>query len=158
MASRKRSSNTQDAETDVQVQPKKAKVNAGESTPKVDANGDKYWEISKMRRVTVSSFRGKNMVNLREYYEKDGQELPGKKGISMPVAQFAAFLKILPDIEEVLKEQGESVPRPVYSADGPQSDDDGDDDVGATRSKSNKAASPSKQNIEATSEEDESEA
>lgn len=32
-----------------------------------------------MRRVTVSSFRGQTMVNLREYYEKDGQELPGKK-------------------------------------------------------------------------------
>lgn len=46
---------------------------------KVDANGDRYWEISKMRRVTVSSFRGKTMVNIREYYEKDGRELPGKK-------------------------------------------------------------------------------
>lgn len=76
----------------------------------------------------------------------------------MPVAQFAAFLKILPDIEQVLKEQGESVPRPFYSADGPQSDDDDDNDDGATRGKSNQAASPSKQNIEATSEEDESEA
>lgn len=46
---------------------------------KVDSNGDRYWEISKMRRVTVSTFRGKTMVNIREYYEKDGQELPGKK-------------------------------------------------------------------------------
>lgn len=32
-----------------------------------------------MRRVTVSTFRGKTLVNVREYYEKDGQELPGKK-------------------------------------------------------------------------------
>lgn len=46
---------------------------------KTDANGDRYWEISKNRRVTVSTFRGKTMVNIREYYEKDGQELPGKK-------------------------------------------------------------------------------
>lgn len=49
------------------------------ASSKVDANGDRYWEISKMRRVTVSRFRGKTMVNIREYYEKDGQELPGKK-------------------------------------------------------------------------------
>jgi hypothetical protein len=49
------------------------------SSGKVDANGDRYWELSKMRRVTVSSFRGKTMVNIREYYEKDGQVLPGKK-------------------------------------------------------------------------------
>jgi hypothetical protein len=49
------------------------------ASSKVDANGDRYWEISKMRRATISTFRGKTMVNIREYYEKDGQELPGKK-------------------------------------------------------------------------------
>lgn len=48
-------------------------------TRKEDSNGDSYWEISKMRRITISSFRGKTMVNIREYYEKDGEELPGKK-------------------------------------------------------------------------------
>lgn len=47
--------------------------------PKTDSNGDIYWEISRMRRVTISNFRGRNMVNIREYYEKDGEELPGKK-------------------------------------------------------------------------------
>lgn len=50
---------------------------AGEG--KVDSNGDQYWELSRLRRVTVSSFKGRTMVNVREYYEKDGQELPGKK-------------------------------------------------------------------------------
>ena len=49
--------------------------------PKTDTNGDPYWEISRMRRVTVSVFKGRTMVNVREYYEKDGQELPGKKVI-----------------------------------------------------------------------------
>mgnify|MGYP000894237473 CR=1 FL=1 len=46
---------------------------------KIDSNGDVYWEISRLRRVTVSSFKGRTMVNIREYYEKDGNELPGKK-------------------------------------------------------------------------------
>jgi hypothetical protein len=69
---------------------KRTKINASRNTAafvhrdqdrarKIDANGDGYWEISKMRRVTISSFRGKTLVNIREYYEKDGQELPGKK-------------------------------------------------------------------------------
>ena len=31
------------------------------------------------RRVGVSLFKGKQMVNIREYYEKDGETLPGKK-------------------------------------------------------------------------------
>lgn len=50
---------------------------AGQS--QVDIDGNQYWEISKMRRVTISEFKGKRMVNIREYYEKDGKDLPGKK-------------------------------------------------------------------------------
>jgi hypothetical protein len=79
MTSRKRSSEAQGVGEEADSHSKKPKVSTGETTSKVDNNGDRYWEISKMRRVTLSSFRGKNMVNVREYYEKDGQELPGKK-------------------------------------------------------------------------------
>lgn len=79
MTSRKRSSESQGLGEEAGSHSKKSKVSTGETTSKVDTNGDRYWEISKMRRVTLSSFRGKNMVNVREYYEKDGQELPGKK-------------------------------------------------------------------------------
>ncbi|KAJ5621191.1 ssDNA-binding transcriptional regulator [Penicillium herquei] len=151
MSSRKRSSNTQDSGAGSSVQPKKAKVNTGksnnESSSKVDSNGDKYWEISKMRRVTVSEFRGKTMVNLREYYEKDGQELPGKKGISLPIDQFAALIKILPELEQAVQDSGESLPRPIYSGDTDET----------THAKADKSPSPSKQNIEATSDEDEDE-
>lgn len=46
---------------------------------RLDTDGNEYWEISKMRRVTISEFKGKRMVNIREYYEKDGKDLPGKK-------------------------------------------------------------------------------
>ena len=47
--------------------------------PKTDSDGNKYWEISKARRVTVSEFKKKSMVNIREYYQADGNWLPGKK-------------------------------------------------------------------------------
>jgi hypothetical protein len=73
MTSRKRSSGSNGPEDTARS--KKTKV----ASAKTDSNGDRYWEISKMRRVTISSFRGKTQVNVREYYEKDGQELPGKK-------------------------------------------------------------------------------
>ena len=33
-----------------------------------------------MRYASVAEFRGKKMVNIREYYEKDGKILPGRKG------------------------------------------------------------------------------
>lgn len=71
---------------------------------KTDTNGDPYWEISKQRRVTISSFRNKTLINIREYYEKDGQELPGKKvrsapdvgNISLVSKSFYAFAVVLP--------------------------------------------------------------
>jgi hypothetical protein len=47
--------------------------------PQTDDNGDTYWDISKMRRITISEFKGMSMVNIREYYEQNGKSLPGKK-------------------------------------------------------------------------------
>jgi hypothetical protein len=84
MASRSRKRISDDfIDEDEPPRTKKAKNNAasrsGGLSRREDANGESYWEISKMRRVTISTFRGKTMVNIREYYEKDGQELPGKK-------------------------------------------------------------------------------
>ena len=46
---------------------------------KTDSDGNKYWEISKARRITVSEFKKMPMVNIREYYQADGKWLPGKK-------------------------------------------------------------------------------
>ncbi|KAJ5888820.1 RNA polymerase II transcriptional coactivator KELP [Penicillium taxi] len=151
MTSRKRSSD-QGQEGGARDQTKRSKVSSNnDSTFKVDSNGDRYWELSKMRRVTVSEFRGKAMVSVREYYEKDGKELPGKKGISMPLDQFSALVKLLPELETALQDQfSESLPRPAYGAKAESKNDEDQDRSGD--------ASPSKQNIEATSDEDEDEA
>ena len=29
--------------------------------------------------MAISEFKGNRMINIREYYEKDGESLPGKK-------------------------------------------------------------------------------
>jgi hypothetical protein len=131
--------------------------------PQVDSDGNKYWEIAKARRVTISEFKGKTMVGIREYYEKDSQWLPGKKvyhatfrtsgdlltllqGISMSVEQYSALIQIMPQIEELLKSQGQKLPRPNYSGITPAQDGDEDD------GESERDVRP---NIEATSDEDE---
>lgn len=36
-------------------------------------------QLSGTRRIGISKFKGKRIVNIREYYEKDGEMLPGKK-------------------------------------------------------------------------------
>lgn len=61
-------------------------------------------ELSRTRRVSVGQFAGKKLVDIREYYEKDGEMFPGKKGISLTVDQFQLLKEHIPDIEEELYE------------------------------------------------------
>ncbi|KAG1369946.1 putative RNA polymerase II transcriptional coactivator KIWI [Cocos nucifera] len=46
-----------------------------------DEDGIVVCEISKNRRVSVRSWQGKVVVDIREFYVKDGKQLPGKKGL-----------------------------------------------------------------------------
>ena len=123
----------------------------------VDDEGDQYWELSKARRVTISNFKGTTMVGIREYYDKDGKMLPGKKGISLTVDQYSALIQVLPQIEGALSKKGEWVPRPSFAGTETTQDqamhydgDDDDDDDEADDGRGNQKA-----NIEATSDEDE---
>lgn len=97
------------------------------STSNSAFNSEVFHDLStgrQPRRVNVSEFKGKKLVNIREYYEKDGEMLPGKKvpnrpnltdltkqlgmlrdclqGISLSAEQFTELLKALPDIKKAL--------------------------------------------------------
>lgn len=60
-------------------------------------------EISPKRKVTISIFKGMPMVNVREYYEKNGEMCPGAKGLSMPEEQWTAFKAVLPNLVKTMK-------------------------------------------------------
>ena len=72
---------------DAPHQPKRSKTKPSASSSKpagstsTDENGDVFFQLNDKgtRRITVNEFKGKWMVNVREYYEKDGKMLPGKK-------------------------------------------------------------------------------
>ncbi|KAK6536767.1 hypothetical protein TWF281_000982 [Arthrobotrys megalospora] len=83
----------------------------------VDEEGNFYWDLGgKGRRVTVSEFMGNVMVSVREYYEKDGKSLPGKKGISMTLDQFNQLIRVLPALEEAIGQKSSNgVVRPIYT-------------------------------------------
>ncbi|KAK6539628.1 hypothetical protein TWF694_009835 [Orbilia ellipsospora] len=83
----------------------------------VDDEGNFYWELSgKGRRVTVSEFNGNLLVSVREYYEKDGKTLPGKKGISLSLDQFNQLIRVLPALEEAISQKSSAgVVRPIYT-------------------------------------------
>ncbi|KAI6821644.1 hypothetical protein KC340_g12719 [Hortaea werneckii] len=118
-----------------------------------DDDDNEFWEISGKRRVQVSTFKGSTFVGIREFYEKDGKMLPGKKGISLSVDQYNAVVEIIPQIEQVLKNKNVEVARPDY--------DKGEDsgapvqEEGKPNAASDDAKSDKKANHEATSDEDE---
>lgn len=47
---------------------KKPKKDDGDTT-KTDDSGNAYWELDRNRRVSLSSFKGKQYLNIREYYQ-----------------------------------------------------------------------------------------
>lgn len=56
---------------------------AGMPVWKTGENGERYIALSKNKRISITCFKGKSYVNIREYYEKDGKLLPTKKGIAL---------------------------------------------------------------------------
>ncbi|XP_043707861.1 RNA polymerase II transcriptional coactivator KELP-like [Telopea speciosissima] len=74
------------------------------SAKEYDDEGDLIiCRLSNKRRVTLQDFRGKTLVSIREYYERDGKQLPTSKGISLTAEQWSAFSKAVPAIEEAIE-------------------------------------------------------
>ena len=64
-------------------------------------------EISNKRRCSVGKFKGRVFVNIREYYEKDGQLLPGAKGAALSAEAAAILVANAEKIDERMREFGE---------------------------------------------------
>ena len=62
-------------------------------------------ELVCRRKANISEFKGKLMVNIREYYEKDGESKPGAKGISLPPEQWHKLAAGLGALNAALKDQ-----------------------------------------------------
>ncbi|KAH7434886.1 hypothetical protein KP509_06G039500 [Ceratopteris richardii] len=69
-----------------------------------DTDGITICELSAHRKVTVRSFKGKVFVDIREFYNKDGKELPGKKGISLSIDQWEVLRDNIEEIDRAVKE------------------------------------------------------
>lgn len=59
---------------------------------------ESFFPLSPTRRITVRVYAGNVMVDLREFYEKDGEMRPGKKGISLKVEQWNALCNFIPSL------------------------------------------------------------
>ncbi|TVY89089.1 putative RNA polymerase II transcriptional coactivator [Lachnellula willkommii] len=120
---------------------------------KAKANSEsKFWELSSSktpRRVEISDFKGSKLVNIREFYQKDDEYLPGRKGISLSVDQYKAFVKAIPSINASLRSQG------IEIQGSEEVEEDESEEVKPKRKTKAKAKEEEKSNIEATSDEEE---
>ena len=160
-------------EEDVVV--KKSKSSGSAPTRQKDGDGNPYWEvgtesvayymkcysdahsqISGKRRLQISEFKNMTMVNIREFYEKDGKSLPGKAGINLPLEQFTTFLSLLPQVLQELESKGHKIEMPVFEGGGAATTkDDEEEEEEEEELKPKKSKKTKKANIEATSDEEE---
>ncbi|NXP55707.1 TCP4 polymerase, partial [Heliornis fulica] len=62
------------------------------------------FQIGKMRYVRVSCFKGKVLVDIREFYtDKDGDMKPGRKGIALSAEQWNQLKEIIPEIDAAVR-------------------------------------------------------
>lgn len=61
-------------------------------------------QLSSKRNVSIQKFRGKTLVSIREYYEKDGELRPSAKGISLSVDQWQVLKNHVSAIENAIAE------------------------------------------------------
>ncbi|KAK1836323.1 transcriptional Coactivator p15-domain-containing protein [Podospora conica] len=130
-----------------------------------DAEGNAFWELGNKRRLGFASYKNTLLVNIREYYELNGDHKPGKKGISLTLDQYRALVQAVPQLNETLREAGHAVADPVAS---PAASTDGGatltaespppaESTSSKKKKSVKREKARKANIDATSDEDDEE-
>jgi len=64
--------------------------------------GESYVDLGKKRRVTVRDFKGSTLIDIREFYGSEGDEKPGKKGISLSVEQWKSLVEASEAINSLL--------------------------------------------------------
>ncbi|KAK6305915.1 hypothetical protein J4Q44_G00228400 [Coregonus suidteri] len=65
---------------------------------------DGMFQIGRMRYVSVRDFKGKCLVDIREYWtNQDGEMKPGKKGISLNPEQWTQLKDQMSEIDDAIK-------------------------------------------------------
>ncbi|XP_050294881.1 RNA polymerase II transcriptional coactivator [Anthonomus grandis grandis] len=82
-------------------EPVKKKVKSDDSFRTEDK--EPTWDLGKNRFVKLSEFKGKVYINIREFYNADGDLRPGKKGIMLTTEQWQRFKASVNEIDEELK-------------------------------------------------------
>ncbi|KAG8071008.1 hypothetical protein GUJ93_ZPchr0006g41934 [Zizania palustris] len=77
---------------------------AGEDGPSGSAD-DFVVQISNTRRVTVRTWKGEVVVDIREFFDKDGKILPSRKGIQLSMDQWKTLRDNIKAIDDAVKDK-----------------------------------------------------
>ncbi|XP_028623493.1 activated RNA polymerase II transcriptional coactivator p15 [Grammomys surdaster] len=65
---------------------------------------DNMFQIGKMRYVSVRDFKGKILIDIREYWmDSEGEMKPGRKGISLNMEQWSQLKEQISDIDDAVR-------------------------------------------------------
>ncbi|OWZ36855.1 hypothetical protein C347_00210 [Cryptococcus neoformans AD2-60a] len=98
----------------VSSEPKAKKIKAsevtgssGESGAEIEKNddGEEFFKLSEYRRLTVRTFKGKTLVDIREMYKdkSSGALKPGSKGISLTAEQWEVLKNNIQNVDEMVQ-------------------------------------------------------
>eukprot|EP00558_Chaetoceros_sp_UNC1202_P008978 CAMPEP_0197247526 /NCGR_PEP_ID=MMETSP1429-20130617/29248_1 /TAXON_ID=49237 /ORGANISM="Chaetoceros sp., Strain UNC1202" /LENGTH=119 /DNA_ID=CAMNT_0042708445 /DNA_START=31 /DNA_END=390 /DNA_ORIENTATION=+ len=80
--------------------------------PLKNDEGESYFDISAKKRFTVRKWKGKVLLDIREFYEdKNGEMKPGKKGISLTLDQYKVIQELIASgsIDELVRAEGGNI-------------------------------------------------
>ncbi|KAE8636577.1 hypothetical protein XENTR_v10003045 [Xenopus tropicalis] len=76
----------------------------GASSRQSNAPEDNMFQIGKMRYVSVRDFKGKVLIDVREYFmDQAGEMKPGRKGISLNPEQWNQLKEQMSDIDDAIR-------------------------------------------------------
>uniref|UniRef100_A0A8D0FQT5 Activated RNA polymerase II transcriptional coactivator p15 n=1 Tax=Strix occidentalis caurina TaxID=311401 RepID=A0A8D0FQT5_STROC len=77
----------------------------GTASSKQSSNRDEnMFQIGKMRYVSVRDFKGKVLIDIREYWmDQEGEMKPGRKGISLNPEQWNQLKEQISDIDDAVR-------------------------------------------------------
>ncbi|OWZ60281.1 hypothetical protein J007_00129 [Cryptococcus neoformans] len=108
------SDESQEEKPAVSSEPKAKKIKAsevtessGESGAEIEKNddGEEFFKLSEYRRLTVRTFKGKTLVDIREMYKdkSSGALKPGSKGISLTEEQWEILKNNIQNVDEMVQ-------------------------------------------------------
>lgn len=83
------------------VKPKKIESESEGSI--IVGNDEISIKLDNKKKVSIRKFKGETYIDIREYYEKDGEKKPTKKGISLKPELWEKLKSHIKDIDNAIK-------------------------------------------------------